>query len=191
MNKIPAEPPFCQRCGTQAKAIGTSFCRRCGLPYNVPPVEIDEDLGLAECPICYDRADRNGTFRGAMGRTTYEQHAFAHDAKPVGDDDYLESLREGDQIRIGRWTAPFDIVRRYLVTGAWEAGRNRAYAHNAVVMAMVGMARNPAAFGPEPVVAPRKRFLRKPLDALPNPDAVMEARRQVADLMERYKRGTD
>ena len=59
-----------------------------------------------------------------------------HDRHPVGDDDYLETLREGDQIRIGRWKAPFDVVRRYLVTGAVEAGRRRTFEHNNIVTAM-------------------------------------------------------
>ena len=38
-----------------------------------------------------------------------------HDRHPVGDDEWLETLREGDRLRWGRWSAPFDTVRRYLV----------------------------------------------------------------------------
>ena len=45
-----------------------------------------------------------------------------HDRHPVGDDEWLETLREGDRLRWGRWTAPFDVVRRYLVTGQVDAG---------------------------------------------------------------------
>ena len=41
-----------------------------------------------------------------------------HDRHPVGDDDWLETLREGDRLRMGRWSAPFDVVRRYLGHGA-------------------------------------------------------------------------
>ena len=43
---------------------------------------------------------------------------------------------KGGRIRVGRWTAPFDTVRHYLVTGQIEAGRNRALAHDAIVTAM-------------------------------------------------------
>src|SRR5258706_16267792 len=59
-----------------------------------------------------------------------------HDQFPVGDEDFLESLRAGDLIRIGRWQAPFDLVRRYLVTGAIDGGRRRSYEHSAIVTAM-------------------------------------------------------
>ncbi|TME80135.1 MAG: hypothetical protein E6I45_11595 [Chloroflexi bacterium] len=69
-------------------------------------------------------------------RVDLQAHLAEHERHPVGDDDYLESLREGDRIRIGRWTAPFDVVRRYLVTGAVEAGRRRTFEHNAIVTAM-------------------------------------------------------
>ena len=60
-------------------------------------------------------------------RVDLVRHQAEHDRHPVGDDDWLESLREGDRIRIGRWTAPFDTVRRYLVTGQVEAGRDRSW----------------------------------------------------------------
>ena len=46
-----------------------------------------------------------------------------------------------DRIRIGRWSAPFDLVRRYLVTGVVDAGRNRLALHNALVTAMTQVQR--------------------------------------------------
>ena len=49
-------------------------------------------------------------------------------------------LREHDRIRIGRWSAPFDLVRRYLVTGIVDAGRNRLAQHNSIVTAMTQIA---------------------------------------------------
>ena len=88
---------------------------------------------------------------------------------PVGDDDWLETLREGDRIRIGRWSAPFDVVRRYLVTGQVEAGRGRALAHDAIVNAMTQIRRwgtTGEVFGDQPEWA--------------------AARAAVAELMERY-----
>ena len=42
---------------------------------------------------------------------------------------------------MGRWTAPFETVRRYLVTGQVEAGRSRALAHDAIVNAMTQISR--------------------------------------------------
>jgi hypothetical protein len=69
------------------------------------------------------------------------RHQAEHERYPVGDDEWLDSLREGDRIRIGRWSAPFETVRRYLVTGQVEAGRNRALAHDAIVTAMTQIKR--------------------------------------------------
>jgi hypothetical protein len=138
----------------------------------------------------------------AGGRTTYEQHAYDHEVRPVGDDDWLETLRDGDDIVIGRWRAPFTLTRRYLVTGQWDGGRDRTYAHNAVVLAMVGASRDAhdGTGGPTAASAPaadRRRFgfLRRTGDA-PSPpgdggrgappDDVAEARRAVDAVRERY-----
>ena len=88
-----------------------------------------------------------------------------------GDDEYLESLREGDRIRIGRTYAPFDLVRRYLVTGAIDGGRNRQMVHNAIVTAMAQVGR----WGTEGTVDGDQ-------------PAWAEARLAVTDLMERYHR---
>ena len=95
-----------------------------------------------------------------------------HDRHPVGDDDYLDSLREGDRIRIDKWTAPFDLVRRYLVTGVIDGGRRRAFEHNAIVTAMAQIKRFGAhaeIFGDQP--------------------EWQASRRAVSTLMERYHRG--
>ena len=53
-------------------------------------------------------------------RVDLVRHQAEHDRYPVGDDEWLESLREGDRIRVGQWSAPFDTVRRYLVSGQVE-----------------------------------------------------------------------
>jgi hypothetical protein len=126
------------------------------------------------CPVCYAEADPDGligapTSRGR--RVSLADHVEAHDRAPVGDDDWLESLREGDRIRIGHWRAPFDLVRRYLVTGVVDAGRSRAARHDAIVTAMSQLAR----WGPEASV-----FGDQPEWA--------EARAAVSTLMERYHR---
>jgi hypothetical protein len=83
----------------------------------------------------------------------------------------LETLRMGDQIRVDRWTAPFETVRRYLVTGQINAGRNRSLAHDAFVTAMTQLNR----FGPDADI----------VGDLPDWKA---ARSAVTALMERYAR---
>lgn len=96
-----------------------------------------------------------------------------HERHPAGDDDYLERLREGDRIRIGRWSAPFDLVRRYLVTGALDGGRRRQFEHDLIVTAMTQLAR----FGRDAVILGDQPEWRAARDA-------------VAELMEQYHRGT-
>jgi hypothetical protein len=124
--------------------------------------------------------------------------------RPVGDDDWLETLRDGDEIVIERWRAPFSLTRRYLVTGQWDGGRERTYVHNAVILAMVGASREAAAGAatttPSGGVAPKPRFgfLRRSAappepsaagSAAP-PDDVAEARRAVDGIRERYLAGS-
>ena len=164
--------PACLQCGSVAARPGIAFCRRCGLPYgDVPRV----DAELPTCPICYRDADADGlldSLRWPRRRVSLAAHHREHEQFPVGDDDFLESLREGDRVRIGRWRAPFDVVRRYLVTGIVDAGRLRAVRHDAIVSAMTQIARwgvNAQILGDEPEWA--------------------EARAAVAALMERYHRG--
>ena len=75
-------------------------------------------------------------------------------------------------MRIGRWRAPFDVVRHYLVTGIVDGGRLRAVRHDAIVTAMTQIARwgtDAQILGDEPEWA--------------------EARAAVAAFMERYHRG--
>jgi hypothetical protein len=157
----------CLQCGTPA--TGAAFCRRCGLPYGAPP---RADVELPSCPVCYRTVEDDGRMPSLdlPGlRVDLQHHLREHDRHPVGDDDMLESLREGDRIRIGRWTAPFDLVRRYLVTGNVEAGNRRTFEHNAIVTAMAQIKRfgsNAQIFGDQ---------------------AEWQASRQaVIDLMERY-----
>ncbi len=95
-----------------------------------------------------------------------------HDRFPVGDDEYLESLRRGDRIQVGRWTAPFDLVRRYLVTGAVDGGRSRAMQHDAIVTAMAQLSRWG---GNAPIIGDQPEWA--------------EARAALGELMERYHRG--
>ena len=131
-----ASGPVCLQCGTAAPSTTMTFCRRCGLPYGAPPrVEAE----LPSCPTCYATVGDDGrlpSFQPARGRIDLVGHMAEHDDHPVGDDDYLETLRRGDRIVIDRWEAPFDLVRRYLVTGAIDGGRRRDFQHSAIVTAM-------------------------------------------------------
>ncbi len=94
-----------------------------------------------------------------------------HDQFPVGDDELLESMRVGDRIRIGRWEAPFDLVRRYLVTGAIDGGRRRSFQHSAIITAMGQLGR----WGADAEIFGDQQEWR-------------EARQHIAELMERYQR---
>lgn len=161
----------CLQCGSVARRPAIAFCSRCGLPYGDAP---RADAELPACPICYRHADTEGLIpspRSPGRRVHLAVHEREHDQAPVGDDDWLESLREGDRVRIGRWRAPFDVVRHYLVTGVVDGGRLRAVRHDAIITAMTQISRwgtNPQIFGDQPEWA--------------------EARAAVAALMERYHR---
>ncbi len=129
---------------------------------------------LPTCPICYRTVDDDGRLPSLERhglRVDLVHHQAEHDRHPVGDDDWLESLRQGDRIRIGKWHAPFDTVRRYLVTGQVDAGRNRALAHDAIVTAMTQLKR----WGPDGDI----------FGDLPDWKA---ARAAVVEMMERYAR---
>jgi hypothetical protein len=131
----PGMPLVCLQCGTIA-GDQVTFCRRCGLPIGDEP---RADATLPTCPICYLTVDddgRIGSLRARGGRVDLVAHMTEHDDHPVGDDEYLESLRAGDLIRIEGWHAPFELVRRYLVTGAIDGGWRRSYQHSVVVTAM-------------------------------------------------------
>lgn len=163
----------CLQCGMIAAGTDIAFCRRCGLPIGDAP---RADAELPTCPDCYATVDDDGRL-ASLGRATSRvdlvAHMAEHDQHPVGDDEFLESLRAGDMIRIGRWQAPFDLVRRYLVTGAMDGGRRRAYQHSAIVTAMSQLKR----WGPDAEIF--------------GDQAEWEAaRRAVTDVMERYHRGS-
>lgn len=169
---FPATTPVCLQCGTPAVRADVTFCRRCGLPYGAPP---PDNVELPVCPVCYVTVDDDGRLASldlAGLRVDLVHHRAEHERHPVGDDDWLETLREGDRIRWGRWTAPFDVVRRYLVTGQVEAGRQRQFAHDAIVTAMTQLRRwghgSGDIFGDQPEWA--------------------AARAAVTELMERYAR---
>jgi hypothetical protein len=189
----------CQRCG-YSSATAAGFCRRCGLPYGAAPAVVAEDAP-AECPVCYAKADRSGMYPApGGGRTTYERHAYDHEQRPVGDDDWLETLRDGDDIVIDRWRAPFALTRRYLVTGQWDGGKEREYAHNAVVLAMVDAARGGTVSMPPPEGKSGSRFgfRRKSADpagaedraAATRAEDLFAARRAVDAVRERYLAGS-
>jgi hypothetical protein len=143
----------CLQCGTAAGSSLATFCRRCGLPYGERP---RDDVELPSCPVCYRTVEDDGRLpsleRYGM-RVDLVRHQAEHETHPVGDDDWLESLREGDRIRIDRWSANFEVVRRYLVTGQVDAGRGRKIAHDAIVNAMTQIGRwgtNGVVFGDQP-----------------------------------------
>jgi hypothetical protein len=162
----------CLQCGMVA-GEGVTFCRRCGVPIGAQP---RADAILPTCPICYVTVDDDGriaSLRGRGGRDDLVTHMSDHDAYPVGDDDYLESLRAGDLIRIDRWNAPFDLVRRYLVTGMIDGGWKRSYQHSAVVTAMSQIKR----WGPDAEIFGDQEDWRA-------------ARAAVTTLLERYHRSS-
>ncbi len=169
---VVAPLPVCLQCGTVAHCPGVAACGRCGMAFGSPS---RGDAALPACPICYREVDQDGFVaspRTPGRRVPLPKHIEEHDPASVGDDEWLESLREGAQIRIGRWRAPFDLVRRYLVTGAVDAGRSRAVQHGAIVTAMTQLARrdpDASILGDQPEWA--------------------EARGAVAALLERYHRG--
>ena len=161
----------CLQCGTPSDRGRGSFCRRCGLPFGQTPSRTVE---LPTCPVCYRTVDDDGRLpsldRSSL-RVDLVRHREEHGRHPVGDDDWLESLRTGDRIRIDRWMAPYDTVRRYLVTGQIDAGRNRTLAHDAIVIAKTQLNR----WGPDADI----------LGDIPDWKA---ARAAVTALMERYAR---
>ena len=163
--------PTCLQCGVEALDPSTTFCRRCGLPYGAPP---RANVDLPTCPVCYRTVDEDGRIQAQSGlaRLDLVGHIDQHRQFPVGDEEYLESLRVGDRIQIGRFVAPFDLVRRYLVTGSLDGGRRRAAAHNAIVMAMAQIGR----WGTSVQVVGDQPEWRA-------------ARAAVSDLMERFARG--
>lgn len=166
-----ASPLVCLQCGTTSSVVGARVCRRCGLPFGSAP---RQDATLPSCPVCYATVDDDGRIASLARdgrRLDLVAHMDQHEAFPVGDDDWLETLRVGDRIAVGRWTAPFEVVRRYLVTGVVDAGRGRTMQHNALVTAMTQIQRwgnDAAVLGDQP--------------------EWREARAAVAELMERYHR---
>ncbi|MBA2380477.1 MAG: hypothetical protein H0V73_00055 [Chloroflexi bacterium] len=168
----PTVGGVCLQCGMAAIAGTVTFCRRCGLPIGATP---RATAVLPSCPVCYATVDDDGrlaSLNRARPRVDLVAHMIEHDDYPVGDDDYLESLRAGDLIRIDRWRAPFDLVRRYLVTGAFEGGHRRTYEHSAIVTAMSQLKR----WGPG-------------ADIFGDQAEWQAARAAVTELLERYHRG--
>lgn len=160
----------CLQCGVPAGRAGTKACRRCGLPFGAPP---RAEGALASCPVCYRSTDDDGLLASADQpgrRVDLVTHIAEHDRHPVGDDEWLETLRRGDRIRLGRWEAPFDLVRRYLVTGIVDAGHSRVKQHDTIVTAMAQLARWGTAGVP----------------AIGDDPAWREARDAISAVMERY-----
>ena len=162
----------CLQCGAVASKTTARLCRRCGLPYGEAP---PASARLIECPICYRTSDDDGRFPSTLRhgvRLDIHAHVDEHERQPVGDDAWLETLREYDRIRIGRWSAPYDLVRRYLVTGVVDAGRNRLALHNSIVTAMTQVQRWGAG-----------------AQVMGDSEEWRQARAAVEQLMERYHRG--
>lgn len=162
----------CLQCGIPAGRAGATVCRRCGLPLGAPP---RAEGALASCPICYRTTDDDGRLPSQAHparRLDLVHHIAEHERHPVGDDEWLESLRHGDRIRIGRWDAPFELVRRYLVTGVVDAGPARTARHDTIVTAMAQLARWGTAGVP----------------AIGDDASWREAREAVSAVMERYHR---
>jgi hypothetical protein len=163
--------PACRQCGTPSPRADATICRRCGLRYGEEP---RPDAALPSCPICYRETDPDGLVesRAVPGRRLdLQAHIAEHDRFPVGDDEHLEALRRGDRIRVGRWDAPFDVVRRYLVTGILDGGRRRTMQHDALVTAMAQLSRWGSSV---PLIGDQAEWA--------------EARAALTDLMERYHR---
>ncbi len=83
----------CLQCGTPSDQGRGTFCRRCGLPYGQPPRATVE---LPTCPICYQTVDDDGrlpSLERAGLRVDLVRHQAEHERHPVGDDEWLESLR--------------------------------------------------------------------------------------------------
>jgi hypothetical protein len=163
--------PVCLQCGAVPSRPDAQMCRRCGIRFGEAPPEFAR---LATCPVCYRDTDTDGRLASQAQpgrRIDINAHVDEHDRFPVGDDAWLETLRNADRIRIGRWSAPFDLVRRYLVTGVVDAGRNRLAQHNAIVTAMTQVQR----WGRDPDIFGDQEEWRLGRDA-------------VAELMDRYHR---
>jgi len=138
----------CLQCGTTANRATVQMCRRCGLRFGEAP---PPSARLATCPVCYRETDADGRLASLSRpglRVDIASHVDEHERFPVGDDSWLETLRVHDRIRIGRWSAPYDLVRRYLVTGIVDAGRNRLALHNSIVTAMTQIQR----WGSDPTI---------------------------------------
>jgi hypothetical protein len=162
----------CRQCGRAPSRPEATICARCGIRFGEPP---RADAELPSCPICYTTVAEDGLLAppgGSGRRVPIAQHIAEHDRYPVGDDGWLESQRQGDRIRVGRWYAPFDLVRRYLVTGVVDGGRLRAFQHDTVVNAMTQLARWGA--GAASVVGDQAEW--------------REAREAVTVMLERYHR---
>ena len=162
----------CRQCGAQRPGPSVTFCRRCGIPYGSAP---SAQAQLPSCPVCYVTVDDAGLLASLTGsgrRLPIADHVAEHDRYPVGDDDWLETLRVGDRIRVGSGYAPFDLVRRYLVTGVVDGGRGRQYQHDAIVTAISQIA----------------RWGTGEIDVFADQDDWRAARLAVTRLMERYHR---
>jgi hypothetical protein len=160
----------CRQCGALQPNGAVTFCRRCGIPYGSAP---SVEAHLPSCPICYVTVDDAGllaSLAGSSRRLPIADHLVEHERHPVGDDEWLDTLRVGDRIRVGDGWAPFDLVRRYLVTGLVDAGRGRRLQHDAIIMAMSQVA----------------RWGTGDIDVFADQDDWRAARLAVTRLMERY-----
>jgi ribosomal protein L40E len=179
---VTSTEAVCLQCGTVANRASARVCRRCGLRFGAEPPSFAR---LAECPVCYRTTDPDGrlpSLARAGVRLDIAHHVEEHERYPVGDDAWLETLREHDRIRIGRWTAPFALVRRYLVTGVVDAGRNRLALHNAIVTAMTQLqrwGRDPEIMGDEPEWRAAREAIAEVMDRYHAPSSSLQHRTSV------------
>jgi len=162
----------CRQCGAVRPHPSVTFCRRCGITFGSAP---SAEALLPSCPICYLTVDDAGLLASLAGtgrRLPIAEHVIEHERHPVGDDDWLETLRVGDRVRVGAGYAPFDLLRRYLVTGVVDGGRGRQYQHDAVVTAISQIA----------------RWGTGEIDVFADQDDWRAARLAVTRMMERYHR---
>ena len=102
--RSPRLPPVRRH---RRRASAPQMCRRCGVRFGEAPPGVRPARVL--CPVCYRETDPDGrlpSFAQPARRLDINAHVDEHDRFPVGDDDWLETLRAHDRIRIGRWTAP-------------------------------------------------------------------------------------
>ena len=103
-----------------------------------------DDAELPTCPICYRTVDDDGR-PGSLElpglrvdlRRTWSSTIVTRSATTSGSKPFVRAISSAG----AAGPPPIDTVRRYLVTGQLEAGRNRQLAHDLIVTAMTQLRR--------------------------------------------------